>query len=313
MISTEILQQQAYAAFDAGRLAEAAAAFAGLVEQLPEVAEWHYMLGLAAKYRQDWRLSLTHNLRAIELAAEFDEAAHWNAAIAATALADWPTARRLWTACGITLPAGAGEIVTDLGMAVVRLNPWHEGETVFVRRIDPVRARILNVPLPESGYAFGDVVLHDGAVSGYRQLDAEQLPVFNALQRCRASEQHSFTALIYCAQPQDWAALAQSVAAAGAVIEDWRANLRTLCRRCSYGLPHQHPEPVANGEPAWSPWRDAGLVVAEAALAATLLQTWAAGGAGRAVEWLEPILTQPPSPPDGVVWWLGEDDGHADE
>lgn len=60
---------------------------------------------------------------------------------------------------------------------------WHDGsgsfryeddgpiDTLYARRIDVVRARprLLNVPLPESGYRCGDVV-HDG--SRGRHLDA---------------------------------------------------------------------------------------------------------------------------------------------
>ena len=46
------------------------------------------MQGLTAKNRLDWHTALAANLRAIECAEAFDEAAHWNAAIAATALHD---------------------------------------------------------------------------------------------------------------------------------------------------------------------------------------------------------------------------------
>jgi hypothetical protein len=54
-------------------------------------------------------------------------------------------------------------------------------------RIDPVRVRIDNVPLPESGFRFGDIVLHDGASTGHRTYGERQVPVFNAMQRLRAS------------------------------------------------------------------------------------------------------------------------------
>ena len=117
---------------------------------LPPNTAWtghcRYMLGLAAKYRMDWALSLQANLAAIACAPEFDEAAHWNAAIAATALHDWQTARQLWAACGIPLPEGEGEIETNFGTAVLRLNPWADGECVYARRIDPCRSRIINIP-----------------------------------------------------------------------------------------------------------------------------------------------------------------------
>jgi hypothetical protein len=51
----------------------------------------------------------------------------------------------LWAACGVRVPDGEGPIHDDYGVSVVRLNPWHGGETVFVRRIDPVRARLIKL------------------------------------------------------------------------------------------------------------------------------------------------------------------------
>jgi len=138
------LHNQAYLAFDAGDLQTAAVKFAQLAKAHPDNAQYRYMLGLAAKYRMDWALSLQANLTAIACAPEFDEAAHWNAAIAATALHDWQTVRQLWAACGIPLPEGEGEIEADFGTAVLRLNPWADGECVYARRIDPCRSRIIN-------------------------------------------------------------------------------------------------------------------------------------------------------------------------
>ncbi|WP_455027732.1 hypothetical protein [Neisseria elongata] len=144
------LHNQAYLAFDAGDLQTAADKFAELAKAHPDNAQYRYMLGLAAKYRMDWALSLQANLAAIACAPEFDEAAHWNAAIAATALHDWQTVRQLWAACGIPLPEGEGEgeIEADFGTAVLRLNPWADGECVYARRIDPCRSRIINIPPP---------------------------------------------------------------------------------------------------------------------------------------------------------------------
>ena len=187
------LHNQAYLAFDAGDLQTAADKFAELAKVHPDNAQYRYMLGLAAKYRMDWALSLQANLAAIACAPEFDEAAHWNAAIAATALHDWQTARQLWAACGIPLPEGEGEIETDFGTAVLRLNPWADGECVYARRIDPCRSRIVNVPLPESGYRMGDIVLHDGASTG-RRADGQggEVLVFNALERWRQYKAAAF-------------------------------------------------------------------------------------------------------------------------
>src|SRR5947209_12173563 len=59
-----------------------------------------YNQGLLEKYAENWESSRRLNQRAAELDPE-DQASWWNLGIAATALADWPEARRAWRACGI--------------------------------------------------------------------------------------------------------------------------------------------------------------------------------------------------------------------
>ena len=95
MTETDDLEQQAYAAFDAGDLATAAGWFRQLLAGHPHAVDYHYMLGLAHKYLGEWAPSLASNLQAVACDDEFNEAAWWNAGIAATALGDWVQARRL--------------------------------------------------------------------------------------------------------------------------------------------------------------------------------------------------------------------------
>ena len=59
------LHSQAYLSFDAGDLQTADDKFAELAKAHPDNAQYRYMLGLAAKYRMDWALSLQANLAAI--------------------------------------------------------------------------------------------------------------------------------------------------------------------------------------------------------------------------------------------------------
>jgi hypothetical protein len=77
---------------------------------------------------------------------------------------------------------GEGPIEANFGSTPVRLNPDAGAEVVWAQRICPVRARINNVPWPESGFRHGDVVLHDGAAVGYRLSDGQEKPVFNAFE-----------------------------------------------------------------------------------------------------------------------------------
>lgn len=305
------LHAQAYDAMDRGDLREASLAFERLLVQRPDRHYYHYMRGLAHKYLLDWPASLHHNLRAIELSGEMDEAEHWNAAIAATALGEWAQARRLWAACGVHVQEGEGPIEGNHGVAVVRLNPWHAGETVFMRRIDPVRARLLNVPLPESGHRFGDIVLHDGASTGSRFDGERAVPVFNELERLVASEFQTFVAFVSCPGPDDLEALlAASVPGLG-YTEDWTSSIRAYCMRCSYGAPHRHVDEDKTDDD-WQVERNLGIAAQSRHSIEALLQGWASQAPGRSVDAIETRECPVPAYQEGVNWWIGPEDEEDD-
>jgi tetratricopeptide (TPR) repeat protein len=301
------LHDRAYAASERGDLEEASRLFAGLLQHRPDAAHYHYMRGLAHKYLLDWRASLEHNLAALAHAPEPDEGALWNAAIAATALGDWATARRLWAERGLELPGEAGPIDGDFGLAVVRLHPWNGGETVFARRIDPVRARLLNVPLPESGHRFGDIVLHDGASTGKRaDSDGRMVHVFNELGRLVPSDFRTFVVFVHCARESDRDALADATAPGIGYIEDWTDSLVNLCMRCSYGTPHAHAKRADDAE--WDPERNLGFAAQHRRAVEKVLDAWKRGGHGRRVDAIESREHAVPAPGAGGVWWRGPDE-----
>lgn len=303
------LSERTYAAIDRGDLAEASRGFDALLARAPNNPSYHYMRGLAHKYMLDWSVSLEHNLRAIELSDEVDEAEYWNAAIAATALGDWSRVRGLWSACGVRVPEGEGAIEGDFGVAVVRLNPWHEGETVFARRIDPVRARLLNVPLPESGHRFGDIVLHDGAATGSRRLGEREVMVFNELGRVVPSEFQTFVVFVSCGNREELQLLLDASAAGIGYTEDWTESVSYYCMRCSYGTPHRHEEGKG-----WQADRNLGIAAQSRDAVERLLGEWAASGKDRQVEGIETREVGVPLREDGYVWWRGpEEDDSASE
>lgn len=301
----EALHARAYEAMDRGALAEASRAFDALLQHEPDDRYYHYMRGLAHKYMLDWPAALRHNLRAIELSDAVCEAEHWNAAIAATALGDWTRARALWSACGIGVPEGDGAIDGDFGIAVVRLNPWNGGETVFVRRIDPVRARLLNVPLPESGHRFGDIVLHDGAPTGHRHDGEREVAVFNELARLAPSDFQTFVAFVRCGSREALQPLLDATAPGVGYTEDWTGSIRHYCMRCSYGTPHRHGGDVG---PGWRTDRDLGIAAQSRRSVDKLLRDWVAAGPDRHLDGIEMPTTEPPPRLDGQVWWRGPDD-----
>lgn len=304
----QALHEAAYDAFDAGQLREASRLFASLLERDPTSPHYHYMQGLVHKYLRDWPASLEHNRRSLALREEFDEASHWNAGIAATALGDWSQAREHWGACGIRLPPGEGPIDADFGIVSLRLNPWGDGETLFARRVDVVRAQLLNVPLPSSGFRCGDIVLHDGAATGRREYGQDLVPVFNALQQLEASPYRTFTVFVD-SDPAGMQALGAVRHPGVASIEDWTESIVHLCLRCSHGLVHTH-----RADPSgWNRQRNLGVAALSREHVDTLLAQWAAQDPTRRVEGVESQDHPLPEPEDGHAWWLAPGDGDEAE
>lgn len=326
-IDTDALAERAHAAYDNGGLPEARVRFETLLAATPDHPAYHYMQGLICKYLRDWPASLHHNLRALALYVEAEadadevEAARWNAAIAATALGDWAEARRQWAGCGIDIPGEEGPIETNFGVASLRLEPWGRGETLFARRIDPVRAQLINVPLPDTGYRYGDIVLHDGAATGQRRFHQSMVPVLNALQRMEASEYQTFAVFVTCPQRKDLDALMEARVPGIAFVEDWTESIAHDCLRCSYGAPHRHDnhEDRSNNDTLdvdersrWRPERNIGIAAQSRHSVMRLIDRWKTSGRGRRLDAVNSRDTMPTAPTArGKQWWLSPDDRHA--
>lgn len=203
-----------------------------------EYSTCYYNIGLIYKYRNDWSNSFEYNQKAYELNPD-SEAARWNLGISATALRDWDTARKVWQDAGIEFDGTEGPINGDYGLNPVRLNPDGDGEVVWAQRIDPARAEIVSVPMPESGYAAGDIVLNDGAPVGYRMLGDDERAVFNVLELYQASRLNTYQADITVAQQSDIDALEILFVEKDFLCEDWTTTYRVICRACSEGRPHE--------------------------------------------------------------------------
>lgn len=189
----------------------------------------------------------------------------------------------------------------DFGIVSIRLNPWGSGETLYARRIDVARARLLNVPLPESGYRCGDIVLHDGARTGERSLGDRSVPVFNALARLVPSGFQTFTAFVSCDNPKDMRVLTDARCPGILHLEDWTESIINICIRCSHGMPHRH----ASGDKAgdWKPERSLGIAAQSRHSVIRLLDIWKAKGRGRHVDGIETRECEAPEPEDGFAWW----------
>lgn len=232
----------------AGRTAEAEAAYRKAAMLATQWSAPLYNLGLMYKELGRWEESLKANLEAAER-CEDDQATWWNVGIAATALADWRTARHAWSRAGLPIAPGDDEPRADFGLIPVRLDPAGRSEVVWATRIDPARAILENVPLPDSGFGWGDTVLHDGAPNGYRTLNGRDVPVFDGLARLERGRFVTFSVdlgEVGCSG----AALLDAADALGGAGEDWGASVRVLCRACSEGRPSSAAHTHASAEAA---------------------------------------------------------------
>ena len=291
-----------------GRYEDAGALLTRAADLEPWLSESWFNLALLHKFRHDWEQARAAGLRAVALLDRESGAPDWwNVGIAATALQDWPLARRAWQAYGLRVPSGGADrggepsVRLPLGSAAVRLSPEGEAEVVWGRRLDPARIEVLSIPLPSSGRRWGEVVLHDGVPHGERATDRDAggavYPVFDEIELWAPSPVPTWLVLLEAASQADRDALERLAAEAGYAAEDWSSSVRLLCRTCSESRmptddgsaatrdPHDQGEPGHPGHLShlshagedlrWTPERECGIA-APADLVRGLLDSWVA-------------------------------------
>jgi hypothetical protein len=234
----------------AGALAEE------MTRSVPDSFHAWFEAGLHSKAVRDWPTCAGRNSRALDLftpriAEEFDGAnpAAWNLGIAATALGDWSTARRAWTAYGIGgLETGSEPIDLDYGLVPIRVNPdrpslsvqdmpqFGATEVVWCWRRSPAHAVVASVPLPESGHRFRDVLLHDGEPKGTRRRGDAKVSVFDELEKLQDSEIPTWQAVVEGATVEDVAHLGDIAGARELGADNW-SGINLMCTDCSHGDP----------------------------------------------------------------------------
>ena len=235
------------------------------LERHPRDAAIWFDLGLAYKQMRNWQECVAANLQALEISNAPEDPAWWNLGIAATGLRDWELARRAWRGYGIEIADGPGPVECDYGSTPVRLN---DEEVVWGPRLDPARVIIRNIPLPKSGFRWGDIVLHDGAPNGEREVEGVVYSVFDVLERWSPSEIPTLGVRVNCSD-EDARALIDLFESRNFGAEDWSNNVRNLCKACSQGLPSGHDHPFGSGAGE----RSFGLA-SPMGLAGDLLKTW---------------------------------------
>jgi hypothetical protein len=167
-VSEELVVEmgQAWRAQDWNRAAVVGEQLATLRPEDSRVGVWWYDAALARKFLRDWPEAYRLGRHvAAHASPGSQDPVFWNPGIAATIMRDWVTARYAWEGFGIALPPGDGPIDGNFGMACVRLSCRDSREVVRVRRLCPIRARVVNVPFDVSR-RYGEIVVHDGEPKG---------------------------------------------------------------------------------------------------------------------------------------------------
>lgn len=254
------------------------------VDAAPEWSAPWYNLGLLYKRTRRWEKSLECNQRSIELNPK-DEAAWWNLGIAATALGKWRLARQAWQQFGVNVEINDEELRLNLSLTPIRVKPDSSGEVVWYARIDPARAVVKSVPLPESEHRFEDLLLHDGAPNGYRIFQGEQVPVFDEIQILKPSEYSTFQAIIRTESQIDIEDLISLAFENEMGAENWQ-TIRLLCEQCSRGISHEHDAPTYE---AFSDLR-IGIAAKLGDDALRLLESWSISHSASELKSFEQVL-----------------------
>jgi len=264
----------------AGRLDGALSLYLQATEIDPTYASAWYNAALIYKWRHEWASALTCSIQAADHDSSNDASILWNLGIAASALGSWTHALRAWKGLGIPIETGDdGSPRLNIGVTPIRLlSADGSGEVVWADRFDPVRARILNIPTPESGHRWWDVVLHDAEPKGKRERDGQFLSVFNALERLVPSSAATWAVDLEAPAPEDVEALVQTFHESDDHAQDWSDSLEIICKACSEGTPHEHSPAPAR---VWTLKRSFGIATEAPGRAEEILSSWAQGASGR--------------------------------
>lgn len=233
------LSQLARELEEKGQWMDAVAAYKRAIANAPKWADTYYNLGLVYKKQRDWENSLKYNKKATELDPQKGDPAWWNLGIAATAVRNWDIAKKAWEGFGMTIPSKTGEEISmDIGITPVRLQ--ENKEVVWVKRLDPARGVIENIPTKESKRRFGDIILHDGAPNGQRIYDGRKFHVFDEIEIWQSSNYRTYAIWVKNTTPKELDLIKTVCDQNNVEFANWTGTIRRICKKCSEGIPHEH-------------------------------------------------------------------------
>jgi len=173
-----------------------------LIKLAPNWYPPYQYLSSIYKYHNDWKAAFHYGQCAIENGA--DKAEMWrNFAIAATALKKWQIARNAWNKVGFQLKEVKNAPNFDMGIVPVRLRYNNFHEIVWAKQIDPARAIIESVPDPVSDRNYGDLILIDFKVTGYRIMKGKKIPVYDELELIKRSHYRNYLVFLHDSQKNE--------------------------------------------------------------------------------------------------------------
>ncbi|MEM6320614.1 MAG: hypothetical protein AAF960_23295 [Bacteroidota bacterium] len=173
-----------------------------LIKLAPNWSPPYQYLSSIYKYHNDWKAAFHYGQRAIENGA--DKPDTWrNFAIAATALKKWKIARNAWNKVGFQLKESKKAPNFDMGLVPVRLRYDNFQEIVWAKQIGPARAIIESIPDPVSDRNYGDTILIDFKVTGYRIVKGKKVPVYDELELVKRSHYRTFLVFLHDAQKNE--------------------------------------------------------------------------------------------------------------
>ena len=121
-----------------GRYEDAGALLVMAADLEPWLSDSWFNLALLHKFRHDWEQARAAGLRAVALLdRETGAPDWWNVGIAATALQDWPLARRAWQAYGLRVYCAGRDRTLEADLSG---SPIPAGSERYDLRFWPVRA-----------------------------------------------------------------------------------------------------------------------------------------------------------------------------
>lgn len=215
-----------------------------LLELRPDKANLHYNYGLFLKTRGRFREGMIENQRALELAAEADEAYQWNLGICATGAGEGAVALQVWKQIGNKIEMGRFNLPEGrYPQCKVRLaerplaertadddDPGME-ETIWMERLSPCHGIVRSVLYNDLGVDYGDVVLIDGAPITYHQYGDEEVPVFPHLATLVRRE-YRFFDFAGTQESKDEIAGASADLERDCIIYSHTESFRILCSEC---------------------------------------------------------------------------------